>query len=228
LGLRTLERLLTYRGEIQTVIAGDLKELVGRSQEPLRILDVGCGETSLLARFHGTRTRARCHLIGLDAHGPTVAWCRANGFHDEYILCDARDHAGIPAVDVIVATDLVEHFEKGDALALIAQFERQASLAVLLLTPNGYIFNPFSPDNPFMEHKCGFAVDELQRMGYDCRGLGGPKWLRGVQSVPRGPQVLSRPALAILSRCMREHPERSFHIFARKYLGVTSSRSDQP
>jgi SAM-dependent methyltransferase len=222
-GVATLRRFLTYGDEIQALIATDLETLVSGCvrRQPISLLDVGCGTTSMLAMFNATRARQRCRLIGLDAHDPTIQWCRANGFHDEYVLSDARRHAAIPQVDVIVATDLVEHFDKPDALALIAAFERKAALAVILLTPNGFICNPCSADNPFMEHKCGFAVDEFEAMEYACLGLGGPKWMRGVHALPRGPKVLSLPALAVFSRGMRHLPRWSFHILARKTLGAS-------
>jgi SAM-dependent methyltransferase len=211
-----LTRAVSYPDEVQGVIAADLEALAARAHRPLRVLDVGCGTTSMLARFHQKAARQRCRLIGLDAHGSTIDWCRRHGFHDEYVRADASDADALPPVDVIVATDLVEHFDKPSALALIAAFEQRAARAVLLFTPNGYVVNPFDADNPFMEHKCGFAVAELEALGYACTGLGGPRWMRGPQSLPRGPKVVSWPALAVLSRCMRGLPAQSFHIYARK------------
>src|SRR5690606_22978654 len=120
--------------------ARDLATLARRRAGPLRILDVGCGTTSMLAGFNRLSARASCRLVGLDAHGPTIDWCRAHGFHADYVLADARDEGAIPDVDVIVATDLVEHFEKREAFELIALFERKATTAVILFTPNGYGF----------------------------------------------------------------------------------------
>lgn len=214
-----MKRLVSYRDELEAVLADDLARLAGQAARPLRVLDVGCGTTSLLAAFNRHPARRHCRLIGLDAHAPTIDWCRVHGFHDEYVLSDARDHDRLPAVDVVVATDLVEHFDKAAAVDLIAQFERKAAVAVLLFTPNGYVFNPFTPDNPYMEHKCGFTVDDFTALRYECIGMGGPKGLRGPHSLPRGPRLLYLPLLAILSRGMRGLPRQSFHLLARKAFG---------
>ena len=138
------------------------------------------------------------------------------------LRADAGDADRLPDTDVIVATDLVEHFDKPAALRLISQFERRATTAVLLLTPNGYIFNPFTPDNPYMEHKCGFTAPEFRSLGYACVGLGGPRQLRKAGSLPRGPKIVSLPALAVLSRAMRGLPDRSFHLLACKRLAPGS------
>jgi SAM-dependent methyltransferase len=217
--LRITDRLkhtFDYAGEIQALIAADLTALVERLPGRLRILDVGCGTTSMLAAFNARPARRRCHLIGLDIHEPTIAWCRQHGFHDDYVCADAAAAEALPDVDVIVATDLIEHLEKPAALATMAAFERKAAAAVILLTPNGLIFNPFTDENPFMEHRCGFRVPEFEALAYECRGLGGPRFMRGA---PRSPRPITVPMLALFSRAMRRLPRQSFHILARKRLG---------
>jgi SAM-dependent methyltransferase len=221
-----LKRALDYGGEIQALLARDLASLVAQ-EGSLRILDVGCGTTSMLAAFNARPSRTRCRLIGLDIHAPTIAWCRAHGFHDDYICADATDESALPEVDVIVATDLIEHLEKPAALSVLALFERKASIAVEVLTPNGYIFNPFNSDNPFMEHRCGFEAADLRSLGYECSGLGGPKRLRGSHAIPFRPRIASVPLLAVLSRVMRSLPAQSFHLLGRKRLSTerTSSHS---
>lgn len=218
--VQSCKRWLSYPDELQSLLARDLATLARRRAGPLRILDVGCGTTSMLAGFNRLSARASCRLVGLDAHGPTIDWCRAHGFHDDYVLADARDEGAIPDVDVIVATDLVEHFEKREAFELIALFERKATTAVIVFTPNGYVFNPFTPENPYMEHKCGFTVDEFASLNYVCTGLGGPRQMRREQSLPRGPKVLALPVLAVVSRLMRRLPRHSFHLLARKTTGT--------
>lgn len=225
--MQGLKRRVSYPEEVRSLLASYLERLV-RPGHTLRILDVGCGTTSELAAFQQRPARRSCHLVGLDVHGPTIDWCRGHGFHDDYLLCDATDAGRLPATDVIVATDLVEHLEKSDAVELIAAFERRASTAVVLLTPNGYIFNPFTPDNPYMEHRCGFTVPDLQSLGYACTGLGGPRRWRTAGSLPRGPKVLALPALAVLSRAMRRLPGQSFHLLATKRLVPDAAPAPTP
>src|SRR5690606_34025492 len=129
---------------------------------------------------------------------------------------DARDEGAIPDVDVIVATDLVEHFEKREAFELIALFERTATTAVIVFTPNGYVFNPFTPENPYMEHKCRFTGAGFASLNSVCTELGGPRQMLRDQSLTRGTKVRAMPVLAVLSRLVRRLPRHSFHLLARK------------
>ena len=92
----------------------------------------------------------------------------------------------------MVCLDVIEHFEKPEALALIAGMERWARRKVVLATPNGFLPQRVYDDNPFQEHKCGFSVAELCALGYRVHGTGGPKPLRG-----RG----SRAAVLALNSC---------------------------
>ena len=77
-----VKRRWSYEEQARRILTRDLARLA-TGRPPLRILDLGCGTTSLLAGFHDHPARAACRLIGLDAHAPTIAWCRAHGFHDE-------------------------------------------------------------------------------------------------------------------------------------------------
>lgn len=216
INIKKLKQKLSYEQEISRLISAQICSLKGAVKHPLRILDVGCGTTSMLAYFNSVEYRKSCYLIGLDVHPSTIEWCRTNGFHDEYLLCDADNYQEIPNVDVIIATDLIEHFEKEAAIKLIATFESKASLGVFLTTPNGYIHNPYSNENLFMQHKCGFSVEDFRKLGYECFGLGGPIWLRGDHALPCKPKILTLPMLMVLSRVMRMFPKYSFHIFAKK------------
>lgn len=214
--LSTIKHKLSYEHEISRLIADQICSLKGAVSHPLSILDVGCGTTSMLSYFNSIEYRKSCYLIGLDVHPPTIEWCRTHGFHDEYLLCDADNYQSIPNVDVIIATDLIEHFDKEAAMKLMATFENKASLAIFLTTPNGYIHNPFTSENIFMQHKCGFSVAEFKKLGYESYGLGGLKWLRGDHALPRKPKILTMPLLVVLSRLMRKLPKYSYHIFAKK------------
>ena len=222
INIQKLKQTLSYEQEISRLISAQICSLQGVVNHPLRILDVGCGTTSMLSYFNTVKYRKSCYLIGLDVHPPTIDWCRSHGFHDEYVLSDADNNA-IPDVDIIIATDLIEHFEKESAIKLMATFESKAMLGVFLTTPNGYIYNPYSDENLFMQHKCGFSVEDFKQLGYECLGLGGPKWLRGDHALPRKPKIITLPMLMILSRLMRIFPRQSFHIFAKKILSNTKS-----
>ncbi len=57
--------------------------------------------------------------------------------------------------------------------------ERVCAGSVVVVTPNGFVPQPGTDDEPWQEHRCGFDVAELEALGYDVAGLGGPAVLRG-------------------------------------------------
>ncbi len=142
------------------------------------VLDLGCGmEGALLHRVAGIP-----HSVGVDLHTPAPY----NGKpeprrHDEYHRLDVRtiaDHFPADSYDCVVASDLIEHLEKTEGSDLLDAMERIASKRVIVFTPNGYLYQPATPDNPFQEHLSGWRVGEFVERGYRVIGINGWKPLR--------------------------------------------------
>jgi hypothetical protein len=66
----------------------------------------------------------------------------------------------------VICLDVIEHFEKTQALELIRELERIARKVVVLFTPYGFMPQEPEAENPFQEHKCGFSNTELRYLGY--------------------------------------------------------------
>jgi len=56
--------------------------------------------------------------------------------------------------------------------------EKWASKKVIINSPNGFIPQKSLDGNPLQEHKSGWSFDRMKELGYNSRGLAGPKWMR--------------------------------------------------
>ena len=97
----------------------------------------------------------------------------------------AHSHFAPGAFDVVVSLDVVEHFDKPDAHRVIGEMERASRFLVVVVTPCGYVRQSGTPDEPWQEHRCGFEPDELEALGYEVSGVGGPARSRAVRDVSR-------------------------------------------
>jgi hypothetical protein len=141
------------------------------------VLDVGCGVASPLAALGLDAV-----TIGLDRCLPDLARARAAGTHDALVCADASsvDRLFAPAsIDAVVALDVVEHLERETAVALLGRLERVARRRVVVFTPNGFVPQPATPENPWQEHRTGFSAADMRRLGYRVRGMHGLWFLFG-------------------------------------------------
>lgn len=131
------------------------------------VLDVGCG-LALKSQFISADIR-----VGVDIHRPYLERIDAKV---PYVAVNA-DVDDLPnlflpkSFDLVLVLDIVEHFEKDDALRLIRNAESLARKAVVIETPDGYL--PQNIDilglggDHFQTHRCGFTAEEFRGMGYD-------------------------------------------------------------
>jgi len=188
--------------------------LLARLVQPgARVLDVGCSDG------RGSEVLSRGPAYGVDIYRPTLARAADDGRRRPVTQADVR---ALPyatgAFDVVVSLDVVEHFEKPDALRVLAEMERVCSGTVVVVTPNGFVPQPGTDDEPWQEHRCGFDVAELEQLGYDVSGLGGPASLRGAYGTFRaGP--LGQAATAVCVPAAKRRPDRAFALLGIKVLG---------
>lgn len=192
-----------------------LKAVAAETAGAVSVLDVGCGTGGPMARVPKP-----ARLVGLDGYAPSLERLRAQGGYDE-LICAPLEGADIApgSFHTVVCLDVIEHFEKPQALALIARLERWASHKVVLATPNGFLPQPAYDGNPFQEHKCGFSAPELRALGYRVRGFGGPKPLRGAFAELRfRPRPLWHRVSGALQPLTWIWPEAAFGLVAVKEL----------
>ncbi len=180
----------------------------------MRVLDVGCSDG------RGSEVLSDAFAFGVDIYRPAVQQAvsegrRACGSQADARVLPYRDGA----FDAVVALDVIEHFEKVDALAMIGEMERVSSELVVLLTPNGFVPQEPTEAEPWQEHRCGFGPDELAILGYRVHGVGGLASLRRPYGAFRSGSV--GQALAFASRPVSAaRPTTAFHLLAVRSIAA--------
>ena len=116
---------------------------------------MGCGHSSAVGKI-----RRKFKSEGIDIHKETIAQSRKKKLHDKYKLGDITKLSKLykkKSFDACVAIDVIEHFNKKDALKLIKDMEAIAKNKVVLLTPNGFYEQHDYDGNPHQVHKSGWT-----------------------------------------------------------------------
>lgn len=203
--LKEIDRLLFP----DLLVAGLRRELKGLATG----LDVGCGAGGPLLKVADP-----AGLTGLDSHAPSLEKLRALGRYSKLRNAPILEaEFGPGSFEAVTALDVIEHFEKPQALELIRRMEGWASKKVVLATPNGFLAQGAYDENPHQVHRCGFSVAELRGLGYRVRGFGGPKWLRGAYAELRfRPKPLWHRISGLLQPLTWVFPSLAFGLLAVK------------
>ncbi|MDW8465034.1 MAG: class I SAM-dependent methyltransferase [Chloroherpetonaceae bacterium] len=180
------------------------------------LLDVGCGGSSPI-RFFSHKLH---YAVGVDAFLPAIEQSRAHKIHHEYRQMDvlALETAFPPqSFDVVVALDVIEHFEKADGYQLIASMERIARRKVIIFTPNGFQPQGDFNDNPYQLHRSGWTVKDMRALGYSVSGMSGYKPLRGAHSEVKWKPKLFWHRVSVLTQPLVRHiPHLAYQLFCVK------------
>ena len=68
--------------------------------------------------------------------------------------------------DIVIAMDLLEHMPKSDGYKLLYEMERIARKASMIMTPNGFVWQPPNSENPYNHHLSGWTPGELRKFGW--------------------------------------------------------------
>lgn len=134
--------------------------------EIVSVLDVACG-LSLKSKYIDAQIRVGVDLFEeyfkhIEASVPYVVV--------KYDVRKLREIFQPKSFDLVIGLDIIEHLEKDESLSMIQQCEEIARKGVIFETPKGYI--PQNLDilgyggHEFQTHRCGWEVDELEKMGY--------------------------------------------------------------
>jgi hypothetical protein len=168
---------------------GDLCQLVV-SKRPRRILDIGVGfgKNGFLCREYSELWGGHHRLPpdewettidGIEAHGEYLhAWQFA--IYSTIIIGDALEV--LPTLDdydLIVATDVLEHFNSADAVAML-DLIRDKSRHFLVTTPDRFLAQGAVAGNEYERHRCHLDKRLLRRYGavtnprltFVCQGQG--------------------------------------------------------
>ena len=147
------------------------------------VLELGAGKDSYV------NFKCRDYKItALDLHKASIENSKEHNNFDDYILGDAREIREIfedRSFDLVTAFDLIEHFEKNEGYQLLKDILKIAGERVIVFTPNGFVPQSATDDNPFQEHKSGWTYKEMKKSGFKVYGVNGFKKLRGMYAVPK-------------------------------------------
>lgn len=154
-------------------LSDPLPGLVDKSVES--VLDLGCGQGKPMAMIK--LWRKIDYACGVDLYKPYIAQAKKAKLHDKYITADLRKINFPPkSYDLVLASHVLEHLKKKEALSLLNKMEKIARKQVIVATPVGELYQPEYDSNKLQEHLSYFLPEEFEKRGYRIVRYG-MKWL---------------------------------------------------
>lgn len=185
------------------------------------ILEIGAGKSSYLRLLS-----IPLQITAIDIHRESLEKGLRNGVFDEIIIGDAEQIEGLVppySFDAVVAFDFIEHLEKENGREFLRKSEKIARKAAIIFTPNGFLEQPPTKDNPFQEHRSGWTYEEMEKMGYSIKGINGIKCLSGMYNSSRIKPVSIGNALrnvsAVFLRLVKMEKYSSCILCTKKIVG---------
>lgn len=204
-----------HRDPINRVVQAIL-DLRSRGVSPIKVLDLGFGSG---AHWRGLELPADVDLTVVDLSEQWVSQVSFPAPSQVVVgrIPEVLAHLPDRSFHVVMAFDLIEHLAPSEGYLLSYAMQRLCGDCAILYTPNGFVPQPPSPDNPFNAHISGWRAADLRDMGWvSLRGESGPRWFVGSYGLPRfrvRTKTL-RCALSLLSRLVLQVPSWSFAISA--------------
>lgn len=152
------------------------------------VLDIGCGPKSPISNVSSFETK-----IGVEPYLPYLQLAQARKTHDIFINSLAGE-LDFPenSFDAVIMIDVIEHLEEAEALTLISRAESWAREVVVISSPNGFVPQKELDGNPLQKHLSGWPKWRMKELGYQSKGMAGPKLLRQeVQSDSMGEDIFA-------------------------------------
>lgn len=134
--------------------------------EDITILDVGCG-LSFRSKFIPASLR-----VGVDIYDKYFDFIESDVPYAvvKYDIRQLRDIFVKKSFDLVIILDVVEHLTKEESLKLIKDCESIARKAVIIETPEGFIYQNIDilghGGDEYQTHRSGWEVSEFNEMGY--------------------------------------------------------------
>jgi hypothetical protein len=151
------------------IIANILNTHHVSTDSPLRILDLGGGGGSY---WHNSN-------LGKLRENNAVEIVLMDAAYDEHTTKQessiTKIHGIIPgslslvptnSFDIVIALDLIEHLTKSDGCLLLYEMDRISSSIQIVFTPNGFVWQPPSENNPYNAHISGWEIKDFISFGF--------------------------------------------------------------
>ena len=187
------------------------------------VLDLGAGRNP----HNGIRAQLGISqfLVDLAPNPVTTSeavWIRANVLDEKLIKEKLFSGNKTPdmKVDCVAALHCIEHLSHSDGIKLLDMMEKFSRKLTLIETPNGFVYQPPTEDNPWQEHLSGWTARDFRQRGYKVRGISGMKFLK--KNSDKGSYKWNVPGIRLIdfffSRILKLNffPSLSFNIVAWK------------
>lgn len=172
-----------------TIVASEIERIYRAKRTTVKVLDIGCGngwywKSGVLGELISDGT---IELHVLEAVNVPSALREICTFHKGVAPKDLSQFSS-DFFDFTTTFDVIEHFSKSDGYKLLYEMNRISKEGSSVFTPNGFVWQPPSVNNPFNAHLSGWKPSELARIGWNrTYSAGGVKFLRG----PYGKSLIS-------------------------------------
>ncbi len=211
-----------------------LERLAAQLPEPVRVLDIGAGSAWYWRKgiLGGLVSSGKIELSILE---PTSE----DGIHEQLRVNRFKGIApkdlgqfDAGSFDVVMALDVIEHLSKDQGYLLIYEMERLSSRLAVVFTPNGWVWQPPSENNPFNAHISGWKPKEFKlRDGWVVSGHHGPKWAFGPYGIAKNTftnNFVGAVALGLLSLLIGKLPSSAYAFLAISRAEKRTSAELQP
>jgi len=181
------------------------------------LLDIGCGKDSPIKHVV-----ERGYSVGLDTFKPYILKSKRAKLHDDYVLASISHLCFKPkSFQTVALLEVLEHLNKSDGYKIMNQMDGLAKNKVVVFTPNGFLKQQEYEDNIHQKHLSGWAVRELENLGFSVYGINGFRFFRKEKAEYRINQLWYL-ALAGLSQVLAyRYPMIAFELLAVKRVTGT-------
>ena len=141
------------------------------------ILDLGCGKGKPMELI---KSRMKVEqAVGVELFMPYIEYANLKKIHNKYIIKDIKKvKFKSKSFDIVLASHVLEHISKKEALELLENMEKWARMQVIVATPIGEHYHPAEDGNILQLHLSAFQPEDFEKMGYRIKKYGW-KWLLG-------------------------------------------------
>lgn len=172
--MNTLIQKLYHHPILSALMHTLVHELQSELRDCKSVIDLGCGPSSPLQYCQWIE-----RSIGVEAFEPYLEQSKAKKIHTEYL--NARlETLDFPdkSVDAVILIDVLEHLPEELGYKILKKAIRWARKKIIVSSPNGFIEQSALDGNELQKHLSGWDYARMKSLGFRCRGMAGPKWLR--------------------------------------------------
>lgn len=142
---------------------------------PKTILDLGCGEGSLMQLLSNGQ---RWQITGIEIYKKAIETAKKRNVYNKLICGDLlktiKNNKLKTKYDVVFFSQVIEHVSRKDGERILDEIEKLAKKRIIVGTPRGFMEQPheFLDENPFQVHKSGWNIEDFTSRGYKVVGVG--------------------------------------------------------